>query len=422
MFGTSKKIDIRLGYGKVPSLDPNAWWGYRIDHSQSDPAVTLIGNPTLLSTMPVHSQIKAAVIKDDETVNYILNPSDFNWKLNGNAADLTGADGQVMIYKPAYYRRLEVNGDIMDIKWSLLPLPGFSYSQAYWIGQQLGYIDGAGKLCSVHGVMPTTSKHRDEFRQAARLRGSNNWCVFPYEVWEFINDAFRMKYATLHSQDAAALGAGATNASSTDWNNFNGYNPVVACGLKLSLDDAQVPFSVANFVGGTNPLNSNAACFYGIEHVFGHIWQWVDGLNLNYLVEEQKAYISKNPNDFADDTAAMYYEVEGLTLGSGYIKKTADGLIPSVSAGAASNTYYCDYHYSPAAGVGWRGAFAGGNLNNGANAGLAYSNFNNAASNRNANLGSHLCLYKIEPTYTPCLLAKYSFTHPVLVVTNEGSE
>ena len=57
--------------------------------------------------------------------------------------------------------------------------------------------------------------------------------------------------------------------------------------------------------------------------------------------------------------------------------------------------------------VGWRGSHVGGNLNNGSNAGLAYSNFNNAASNRNANIGSHLCLCnKIEPAYLPWLLPK----------------
>ncbi len=39
------------------------------------------------------------------------------------------------------------------------------------------------------------------------------------------------------------------------------------------------------------------------------------------------------------------------------------------------------------------GVFSGGSLNNGTNAGFAYLNGNNAASNRNANIGSHLSLY-----------------------------
>ena len=373
--------------------------GYSINHANSNPAtsVTRLGNPNV--SYHVLNQIRAAVIKDDETVNYYLDPTDFTKKENGQASTLTGADGQVMIYKPGYWRKVVTDGDMLYIYWSINPLPDYTYSQPYWIGQQLGYIDGGGKLCSIHGVMPTVNKHRDEFRTAARLRGSNNWCVFPYEVWQFINDAFRIKYATLNSQATppAGLGIGATNASSTDWNNFNAYNPVVACGLKLTLDDAQVPFSVANFVGGTGTLNSNAACFYGIEHVFGHLWQWVDGLNLNYNTVEsvnyQDAYICLNPAQFADNTATNYTKLDGqMPATSGYISKTHAGLIPSSITGGGSATYYCDYYYAGSAGVGWRGAFAGGLLGSDAYAGLACSLFINAASVRISYLGSRLCL------------------------------
>lgn len=37
------------------------------------------------------------------------------------------------------------------------------------------------------------------------------------------------------------------------------------------------------------------------------------------------------------------------------------------------------------------GVLFGGNANNGSNAGFAYANSNNAPSNANANIGSHLC-------------------------------
>lgn len=41
--------------------------------------------------------------------------------------------------------------------------------------------------------------------------------------------------------------------------------------------------------------------------------------------------------------------------------------------------------------VGLRACFVGGNANNGANAGLAYVNSNNAVSNSNTNIGSRIC-------------------------------
>jgi len=40
----------------------------------------------------------------------------------------------------------------------------------------------------------------------------------------------------------------------------------------------------------------------------------------------------------------------------------------------------------------YRGLLRSGNANNGANAGLAYANTNNAVSNANANIGSQLSL------------------------------
>lgn len=40
-----------------------------------------------------------------------------------------------------------------------------------------------------------------------------------------------------------------------------------------------------------------------------------------------------------------------------------------------------------------RGFLFSGNANNGANAGFAYANVNNAPSNTNANIGSQLCLF-----------------------------
>lgn len=40
---------------------------------------------------------------------------------------------------------------------------------------------------------------------------------------------------------------------------------------------------------------------------------------------------------------------------------------------------------------GWRVAHAGGNVNNGRQAGFATLNANNSSANRNSNIGSHVC-------------------------------
>ncbi len=55
---------------------------------------------------------------------------------------------------------------------------------------------------------------------------------------------------------------------------------------------------------------------------------------------------------------------------------------------------------------GWRVAYAGGNLNNGSNAGLAYFNLNNGSSNDNSNLGAQLSIEMPQSTKTMALAKK----------------
>lgn len=65
--------------------------------------------------------------------------------------------------------------------------------------------------------------------------------------------------------------------------------------------------------------------------------------------------------------------------------------------------------------VGLRACFVGGNANNGAVAGLAYVNSNNALSNSNANIGSRICGNNNKRRPRPCLLAKKHKTIAALV-------
>ena len=393
-YGSHRKIDIR----RFGGINQSEWYGIEINQAIADPehCITTIGRPDLHTTLPVHAQMVPALINDDGTVNKYLKLSDFRYDVDDNAVSLDGSQGQVMIKIPAYYEKILLDGDKIKIMWSTKPLIGFTYKPAWWLGAYLAYIDpGSGKLTSRTGVMATTNKPRDEFRTAAELRGSN-WCLHNYDVWRFLNHAVWIKYKTLNSQSSLALGDGATNASSTDWSNYNGYYPVVQNGLKLSADDVEVDFSVENFVGGTGTLESQAACFMGIEHVFGHIWQYIDGLNLhNSIANGARAFICHNPANFADDTETNYALAGNIAEIDGYIKKVlSSGPLPK-SMGSSSSTYFSDYHYSSyayAPDVGWRGSLVGGRLNYGSAAGLASSSFTSAASRRSAIVGSRLCL------------------------------
>lgn len=63
---------------------------------------------------------------------------------------------------------------------------------------------------------------------------------------------------------------------------------------------------------------------------------------------------------------------------------------------------------------GWRVSNSGGNLNNGANAGVAYLNANNDSDNSNSNISAQLS-FTTAQVIEPCLLAKNINDNMVLV-------
>lgn len=65
---------------------------------------------------------------------------------------------------------------------------------------------------------------------------------------------------------------------------------------------------------------------------------------------------------------------------------------------------------------------AGGNLNNGVNAGVAYRNSNNDLGNANSNNGSQLSYFTQDQQSEPCLLAKNKNKSWVLVLIGKTLE
>jgi hypothetical protein len=67
--------------------------------------------------------------------------------------------------------------------------------------------------------------------------------------------------------------------------------------------------------------------------------------------------------------------------------------------------------------TGWRVVHAGGNVNNGDNAGFAALNANNSASNRNTNTGSHVCFTShMRTCFKSLALAKTEENRPKVLV------
>jgi hypothetical protein len=126
--------------------------------------------------------------------------------------------------------------------------------------------------------------------------------------------------------------------------------------------------------------------FMGIEDIFGTIWQWVDGWNVNSGVN----YVCSNPTNFADDTTTNY-TLFGSTncLDSGYQNTlTHDiGMLPS-TIGATSTTKITDYYWYAG---GWVAPLVGGNARHGSDCGLFSLFAAFAASSVDSYFVSRLC-------------------------------
>jgi len=257
---------------------------------------------------------------------------------------------------------------------------------------------------------PVTNVSRTNFRVYAQKRGVN-WSMQNYRTWKTVYWLYIIEYATRNSQTAVdytytaegyhkgGLGNGVTNLVAAEWSTYNGYHPVIPCGTSDSLANStgQKLYVIPGYTG-TNTVY--VARYRGIENAFGEIWDWVDGINFQFLQTQQtaKAYIIDNPNHFADENVNIgkARAVVDVSKTSGYIKSMVFGSYGDVLAvnagtsGTGSSTYYADYNYSGYAGSywGWRALLVGGHAYHGSAAGLGCAG---AASAAAASVGSRLC-------------------------------
>jgi hypothetical protein len=343
---------------------------------------------------PVNSQAMAelvlnsfssATVNDDATVNYYLHSDTPEKKFDGSDSALDGGDGQVMIVSRAPIYLKEWQDGNYDYKAiSLLPADGFEEFPRFGIGKYKGYIDANGKLCSISGVTPTTNITPIEGEAAAQLRGSN-WHIEPYGFTRLIVNLLLFK---ILSNDAQTELGYVSRANSTDWLNYNNYNPVVKTGYmndQKSLFTGNKPLTLTNFVGGTSDLVTEIVSFLGIENFFGETWEWKIGLNILYDTTHMAVLYKKLP-PYEFDTTANHTEIAYIpSPASAYVKELIPGHIIPQLTGGGSATYFCDYHYKGSAG--WRVPRSGGSFSSGSNSGPFFFGFNVSSGYRNASIG-----------------------------------
>lgn len=399
---------------QIKSKSADYWYGFRMTIGQSGTSVTAIGRSDLIDSQPVSQAIYPAMIAEDKTEVYKLNPNDLTKKLNGLPSDLSGADGDAQSVIPDYWIKIDVDGATVDIKFSPIEQAGWTKIPKHAKGIYKADEDASGKLRSRSGVTPLTNKTRDYFRQRAAAKGAG-WCIEPYFIREA--DIYLAFSELLNINSQEAIGDGATNADSTDWDNYNSRYPVWTTdgGAASSYGAGTVTYTpgdpnsadvrigvinliVSDFVNGTSDLNTEMAVLWWMRDVFGHILEWVDGINIHNSTEAGSvAYICRDPSKFADDTDVDYEVYAQLAEADGYISEFIPGTILPAQGGVSGassehvgDRFYTIFDTNPDSG--WRVARWGGDLSNGSNAGLCSAIVNSSSGHDNPAIGARLCL------------------------------
>lgn len=433
---------IKLEYGDISTEWTPAWedipdieeryaYGVEWDMASSSPDGKRVGNMQLHRELPVQSKMRRCLLDRDGGVKEYLD-NELSW--GGSYLDYA-----VMTEIPEHWYKLYFNGTKFRMMLSEIPLPGYKHVDKFYISTYearmyrtdnlLCSAAGASKLSDPNSTnfrggdntaewddtyrsllgRPVTNLTRDQFRQAARKRGSG-WEMYTYNAHKTLFWLFAVEYATLDSQkpfnaqkDAngfAQGGLGPGPMQMTDWTNFNNANPPIPCGYtnEFGNGSGEKAYVVKNASGGTHAtLMANR--YRGIENPFGHIWKYTDGANIQVTTGDAGLSIlwtTDDPSNFSDTSYTGYNKKGSICRTDGYAKKMLlgeDGDIVATEIGGSSSTYWCDYYYTNTSANRMQTVLVGGVTDEGQGAGLTRVSTNLAPSATGRNVGSRLCFF-----------------------------
>lgn len=316
-----------------------------------------------------------------------LNSRDTTKLPDGSAATIDGSAGQVMTQIPRFYQVIKRDGDYVYFLISKQPF-SFGGTPA-WV--PLGFGSKAFRYCGAfQGVAltdsadadvgscvldtsgystnanpnPFSNRTRAQFRTQCAATG-DAFHQYDWGLHDIIGILFLTKYKTWNSQEVLP---GYSEESSWD------YAKTYPAGLTTSLGDNDG--SIWDADRDMYVANS----FLGIENFYGHVWVWVDGINVDNRTDpagECRVWVAFDPASFADDTTTDYID-SGHAPDFGddddYIKdilgqgKYCPFYPAVIGDGADSATYITDHHWNNAGG--WRVPRVGGHLSLGARVGF----------------------------------------------------
>lgn len=430
--GESKKAALAT---LLPYMEQQCAYGIERDKTVSTPVCTRVGSVALHKSLPIQSRMRGVLLNDEGEVMEYLNPSDWT----GQHRD--GSHGQVMVEIPLHYRRFITDGNKQRVMLSEFPLPGYHQVPKCYVSAYEATVQrSTSKLASVANVtadfrggnnnatldgaagtqlgVPATNISRTNFRTYARNRktGSTEWNCMTYDVLKTIFWLYVVEYANLNTQAdynaqpttegyrQGGLGPGVTTLENAKWSAFNGLYPFIPCGYTDSLGNGTgaVTFDMPSAYNAST-VSVSVPRYRGVENPFGHLWKWVDGINIKVSPTESnggddltKVFVCSDPSKFKDNGYDGYRHIGNEARNNGYSKEIIFGeegdILPSVCGESGSTLYFCDYHTTliPTE-ESLRGLMSGGIAISNVYAGLACCRSAGAPTGYDTTIGSRLC-------------------------------
>ena len=359
---------------------------YGLDWNESTDVYTRTGDGAYTT---IQSKMRRCLLAVNGTVNDYLHSTNSNYTDSGSIADLTGANGNVMVEIPKFYYKYSYVGSSHTHSISSVPLAGYDVHPAFikagvevenrYMGAYGAY-NNAGTLQSRSGVYPTMNLTRGSFRTKAAAIGSG-WSLQDWNLISAVQLLMLIEFGTFNSQEA--IGEGRTQLSGGAWSGGS------YIGLNGRSDISGNTTGNVEYSGDADDAGAvNAYMSYrGIEDFYGNLNNWVDGIN----VQENVPFINNNSATFADDIFTGDYISAGITMGAvngwqNTLAPVGTGFFPT-TVGAASSTKITDYYYQN---TGNKVVVLGGNAADGAYAGAFYLYAHTASFDASVGIGSAL--------------------------------
>ncbi|MEG0266503.1 MAG: hypothetical protein RR659_02525, partial [Bacilli bacterium] len=240
--------------------------------------------------------------------------------------DVEDTYGNQFVTIPKFYIKKTVTGDVWEWRISKVKkdndyyLPACFYDEVN--SKELPYIlvgkydasETGGKLESKTGVKPLASQTINTFRNYAKANNVNDvtgYQLLDIHALDAIQVLFYIEFATLNSQSKMQGYANANTESI-----INGTTNAVNASS-----------------GSINDLKNgkNAMKYRGIENIYGNIWQFVDGVNINNVnATTAHFYVNRDATTYASDI------INGKYTQVGYNKLNTNGWVTKMGYDSAN--------------------------------------------------------------------------------------